>query len=165
MFVPTGSVVVVRTAEPPLNDTVPRLVLPLLNVTEPAATPPYCPDTVAVRLTDCPKLDGFIDEVNVVVELALVTVWLTAVDVLPAKFESPVYTAVIEFVPTGSVVVAKTAEPPLSDTVPRLVLPLLNITVPVATPPNCPDTAAVRLTDCPKLEGFSDDFKVVEVLA
>jgi hypothetical protein len=140
-------------------------VLPLLNVTEPAATPPYCPDTVAVRLTDCPKLDGFIDEVNVVVELALVTVWLTAVDVLPAKFESPVYTAVIEFVPTGSVVVAKTAEPPLSDTVPRLVLPLLNITVPVATPPNCPDTAAVRLTDCPKLEGFSDDFKVVEVLA
>jgi hypothetical protein len=87
--VPTGKAVVTKTAESPLRDTPPRLVLPLLNVTEPVATPPYCPDTAAVMVADCPKLEGFADEVKVVVELALLTVWLTAVDVLPAKSESP----------------------------------------------------------------------------
>jgi len=89
VFVPTGSIAVVKTAEPPLKGTVPRLVLPLLNVTEPVATPPYSPEMFTVRLTDCPKLEGFADEINVAVELALFTVWLTAVEVLPAKSASP----------------------------------------------------------------------------
>jgi hypothetical protein len=31
--------------------------------------------------------------------------------------------------------------------------------------PNCPETVAVMLTDCPKVEGLSDDFKDVVELA
>ena len=85
------------------------------------------------------------------------TTWVTAFDVLPAKFGSPLYTAVIESVPTGNAVVVKPAEFPLRDAVPRLVLPLLNVTVPVAVPPNCPVTVAVRIADCPKVEGFTDE--------
>jgi hypothetical protein len=54
---------------------------------------------------------------------------------------------VIEFVPSGKAVVAKTAEPPLREALPRLVLPSLNVTVPVAMPPYCPVTVAVRFTD------------------
>jgi hypothetical protein len=47
-----------------------------------------------------------------------VTTCCTAFDLLPAKFESPPYTAVIEFVPTFSVDVVKLAEPPLNVPVP-----------------------------------------------
>ena len=91
MSVPSGKAVVAKTAEPPLSGALPRLVLPLLNVTAPVAVPPYCPVpvTVAVKLTDCPTTEGFTDEVNVVEEPALFTTWLTAVEVLPVKFASP----------------------------------------------------------------------------
>ncbi len=64
-------------------------MLPLLNVTVPVAIPPYCPVTVTVKSMDCPTTEGFTDEINVVVELASLTVWLTAVEVLPAKSASP----------------------------------------------------------------------------
>ena len=73
-----------------LTDALPRLVLPLLNVTVPGvATPLNCPDMLAVKVTDCPNVEGFRDDFNVVEELALLTVWLYAVEVLPAKFRSP----------------------------------------------------------------------------
>jgi hypothetical protein len=75
--VPSGKAVVAKTAEPPLREALPRLVLPLLNVTVPVAMPPYCPVTVAVRFTDCPTAEGFNDETNAVEELALFTVTLT----------------------------------------------------------------------------------------
>jgi hypothetical protein len=55
----------------------------------PVATPPNCPETVAVRVTNSSKPEGFGDEVNVVEEVALLTVWLTVFDVLPEKFKSP----------------------------------------------------------------------------
>jgi hypothetical protein len=74
--VPSGKAVVAKTAEPPLREALPRLVLPLLNVTVPVAMPPYCPVTVAVRFTDCPTAEGFNDEPNAVEELALFTVTL-----------------------------------------------------------------------------------------
>jgi hypothetical protein len=44
-----------------------KLPLPLLNVTVPVGVPPDCPVTVAVSVTDSPKMDGFGDEVNTVV--------------------------------------------------------------------------------------------------
>jgi hypothetical protein len=67
--------------------------------------------TLAVKVTDCPTFDGFGDEAKAVVVVALFTTWVIAFDVLLAKFESPPYIAVIEFVPTGSVEVVKLAEP------------------------------------------------------
>ena len=57
--------------------------------------PTNCGVTLAVKVTDCPKFDGFSDEVRAVVVVALLTTWLTAFDVLAAKFESPLYTALI----------------------------------------------------------------------
>jgi hypothetical protein len=38
----------------------------LLKVTVPVTVPPNCPETDVERVTDCPKLEGFRDEVNVV---------------------------------------------------------------------------------------------------
>jgi len=87
--VPDGSAAVVSTATLLLRDAVPRLVLPLLKVTVPVAVPPNCPETVAVKVTDCAVTEGLGDEVKVVDEVALPTNWLAAVDVLPAKFASP----------------------------------------------------------------------------
>ena len=69
-----------KTAEPPLSQTVPRVVLPLLKVTEPVAMPPYCPETVVVKVTFWARSEGFGDEVKVVVELAWLTCWLIAFD-------------------------------------------------------------------------------------
>jgi len=55
------------------------------------ASPLNCGATLAVKVTACPKFDGFNEEAKAVV--ALLTTWLTAFDVLPEKFESPLYTA------------------------------------------------------------------------
>jgi hypothetical protein len=66
--------VVVKPAEPLLKDILPKLVLPLLNATEPVAVPPNCPETVAVSVTDAPEAEGFSDETSAVEELALLTV-------------------------------------------------------------------------------------------
>jgi hypothetical protein len=153
--VPTGSVVVVKLAALPLREALPRLVLPLLNVTVPVAVPPNCPETVAVKVTDWPEGEGFSDEVKVVVEPAFPTTWLTAVDVLPAKSESPPYAAVMESVPTGSAVVVKLAAPPLSAPVPREFVLFRNVTFsPLGGAPLPEDTVALRVTGSPKTEGF-----------
>jgi hypothetical protein len=72
---------------------------------------------------------------------------------------------VIESEPSGKTVVANTAEPLLREALPRLVLPLLNVRVPVDVPPYCPVTVAVRFTDCPTAEGFTDETSAVDELA
>jgi hypothetical protein len=51
--------------------------------------PPDDDETVAVKVTDCPDPDGFIEEARAVVVEARLTTWLTTFDVLPIKFESP----------------------------------------------------------------------------
>jgi hypothetical protein len=72
---------------------------------------------------------------------------------------------VIESAPTGSAVVSKAAEFPLRDAVPSAVLPLLKVTMPVAVPPNCPETVAVKVTDCCKAEGVGNEINVVKEVA
>jgi hypothetical protein len=74
--VPSGKAVDATLAVPPFRETLPRLVFPLLKVTEPVAVPPYCPVIVAVKFTDCPTAEGFTDETNAVEELALLTITL-----------------------------------------------------------------------------------------
>ena len=84
------------------------------------------------------------------VVVALSTTCFTAFDVLPAKFESPPYTALIALVPTLSVEVVKLAEPPLNVPVPRTVVPFLNVTVsPSGGAPALDVTTAVKVTACP----------------
>jgi hypothetical protein len=93
------------------------------------------------------------------------TTCFTGFDVLRAKFESPLYTALIPVVPTFSVEVAKLAKPPNNFFVPSTVLPFLNVTIPpFGGAPNSEDTVAITTTFCPSVEGFGEDVSVVTVL-
>jgi hypothetical protein len=48
--------------------------------------------------------------------------------------------------------------PPLSEIVPRTLEPsAVNVTVPVGVPPPVEVTVAVKVTDWPNVDGFSDD--------
>ena len=65
---------------------VPRVVVPSLNVTVPAAAEG---ETVAVKVTDAPNPDGFADEASVTVVFALFTVCVSTEDVVVLSFPSP----------------------------------------------------------------------------
>jgi hypothetical protein len=91
----------------------------------------------------------------------------SAAEVLPLKFESPLYTAEIECVPSASDAVANVALLPLSVEVPNTLAPSLKVTVPVGVP--APEATAskvaVNATVAPEVEGFKEDAIVVFVLA
>lgn len=162
--VPEASEEVAKAATPPLRGMLPSVFVPLLNVTVPAGVPLNCGATVAVKVTDSPKVDGFTDETRPVVVLAWFTTWLTAFEVLLVKDVSPLYTAVMECVPAAKVFDENFATPPLRVLVPSVLVPLLNVTVPVGVPP--PDegvTVALKVTDWPKVDGFSDEVRAVFV--
>ena len=77
----------------PFNADEPRVLLPLRKTTVPVGTPPL-PLTVALNVTEFPAGAGFCDELIVVVlELtagtALVMIWDSTVEVLPAKVLLP----------------------------------------------------------------------------
>ena len=63
---PAARLEVEYCAVPLLSTTVASVVLPSLNATLPAGVPD-ADTTVAVNVTDCPTLEGFCDEPNVVV--------------------------------------------------------------------------------------------------
>ena len=75
---------------PPLSVTVPSVVEPFANVTEPVGVPlpGAFAATVAVKVTDWPKTDGFADETTDVVVLSWLTVWVS-VPALVLKLVSP----------------------------------------------------------------------------
>ena len=75
----------------PLSVPVPSVVAPSLKVTVPVGVPEpgAVAVTVAVKVTDAPKSDGFAELLTAVVVAVLLTTWLTADEVLVAKFESP----------------------------------------------------------------------------
>ena len=65
--VATVGVAVANVAFPPLSAPVPKTVLPFLNVTVPVGVPvPVCV-TVAVNMTDWPNIEGFFEDVTLVV--------------------------------------------------------------------------------------------------
>ena len=85
-------VMAAEVAEPEVRVIAEPMALPLSkNWTVPVAVPApgETAATVAVNVTDCPKTEGFTEDVNAVVVLALVTTWLTAVLVLVMKLVSP----------------------------------------------------------------------------
>jgi hypothetical protein len=101
---------------------------------------------MAVKFTDWPNVDGFGDEVSAVVAVTLFTVCDTVPEVLPVKFESPPYAAVMECVPIVSVLTVSVAWFELKVAVPSVFPPSLNVKVPVALPPNCGVRVAVNVT-------------------
>ena len=68
--VPAGSVVVVHAAvrdEESVTAEQPLIVVPFeVNATVPVGVGGPAGDTVAVNVTDCPTVDGFIDDTTVV---------------------------------------------------------------------------------------------------
>ena len=74
---------------PPVSELVVKVATPLLIVPVPIdvppsrnATDPVAPDvTSAVKVTLAPKVEGFSEEARLAVEVALFTVWTTAVEV------------------------------------------------------------------------------------
>jgi hypothetical protein len=148
---PTASVLVVNVAIPPDNVPVPNVTVPSRNVTVPEGLPApgATTVTVAVKVTLCPTIDGFRDEVMLVVVLALLTAEVNTPLVLPLKFVSPAYEAVIEWDPTASALVVNVAVPPDNVPVPSVTVPSRNVTVPDGLPAPGATTAtvAVKVTD------------------
>jgi hypothetical protein len=83
---PAASVEVAKLAPPPLSVPVPSVVLPSLKVTVPVAAEG---ETVAVKVTEEPNVDGFAEEASATVVLALFTVWVRVDEVLVLSFASP----------------------------------------------------------------------------
>ena len=83
---PTANVETASDADPPPIVAVPSAVVPSRNCTIPV---PVAGDTVAVKVTDWPTVDGFKDEVNVVVLAALFTVWVRTAELLAVVLVSP----------------------------------------------------------------------------
>src|SRR5260370_12485256 len=146
--VPAGSEDVVAVAAPPVSVDVPKVVVPLVNVTVPV-TPV---GSVAVNVTDWPGVEGFVEETKVMTGVVLATTWVS-VPVAELLFPSPLYVAVMGSLPAGSEDVVAVATPPVSVDVPQVAAPLVNVTVPV-TPLG---SAAVKVTDWPRAEGFSEE--------
>jgi hypothetical protein len=167
---------VVKVATPPLRVPVPIELAPSRKVTVPVGVPApgATGETVAVNLTDCPKTEGFTDEATVVEVGAGLTAWLRVPE-LPLKPPSVfVYTALMVCGEPLTVrvavapLVAVTAVPdPDSGTTPPNGAPSTeNWTEPVgvAVSPEVLATVAVKVTDCPKIDGFTEEVTVVEVV-
>ena len=117
---------------------------------------------VAVNLTDWLMIAGLMDEVTVVVVVAVLTVWVSGVDELEAKPPPPVYSAVTEFARTGSEETAIEARPFVTVPLATTVEPSKSKTVPVGLP-ELAVTRAVNVTACPYTEELSEDVNTVVV--
>jgi hypothetical protein len=129
--------------------------------------------TLAVKVTDCPRIDGFTEEVTVVEVGAGLTVWPRFPE-LPLKFPSVfVYTALMVCGDpiTVRVAVAPLAafpEPESGTAAPNSTPSTENWTEPVGVAALMPApavlaTVAVKVTDCPKIDGFTEEVMIVEV--
>jgi hypothetical protein len=87
-WLPAASAAVVNVATPPVSVTVPSVVVPSLKATVPAGVPP-ADVTVAVNVTGCPKVDGFVEDATSVLVAAGSTTWERSVDVFAEKLSSP----------------------------------------------------------------------------
>lgn len=160
---PTAREEVVKVAAPlEFSVAVPIDVLPSRKVTVPVGIPAVGLATVALKVTGWPATQGLNDEVSVTVVGMLLTTSVNAADVLEPKFVSPLYCAVIEWMPMASEDVVKVATPlELSATVPIDALPSRKVTAPVGVPLAVLVSVAVNVTDWPTTEGLSEEASVV----
>jgi hypothetical protein len=84
--------------------------------------PENCGETVIVKVTAVPVLEGFAEEATTADVAALFTVSARAADELAVTFPSPLYAAVMEWEPTDSLTL-RVAVFPLRLTLPNAVLP------------------------------------------
>jgi hypothetical protein len=65
--------------------------------------------------------------------------------------------------PTARLEVDNVATPEVKVTTPSVLVPSMNLTVPVGVPvTETGDTVAVRVTDCPYSDGLAEDVRLVE---
>ena len=88
---PTASAEVESEATPPLNMLVPRTEAPSMKVTWVEGVPAAggFAVTVAVKVTELPKKEGFAELPTTVVVLALFTTWFSVADVQEANVRLP----------------------------------------------------------------------------
>src|SRR5579884_3454431 len=111
---------------------------------------------VDVKVTEAPEADGFCEEATTVVVGPRLITSSSACDVTGALALSPLYAAVMAYVPTARLFLESLATPPLTVTVARAVVPLINVTVPVGGGP--PEVrVAVKSTFCAQMAGFASD--------
>ena len=131
-----------------VRGAVPSELVPSRKVIVPVAEPAAgC--TVAARVTDCPNVAGFVLAAIAVDVAAGFTVSFSAADVLPAKFVSPLYCAVMDWEPAGKEETVSCAVPFESETVPRVVVPFRKVTEPVGPVPELACTVAENVTSWP----------------
>lgn len=158
-----------------MSGLVPNVVEPSMKMIEPVGVTvlPDGPVTVAVKVTDSPCAEGFTEELRAVAvdsRAAAFTICVSIPEVDPLKFESPLYTAVMDCEPVESEDVLYVATPDaLRVPLPSVVPPSMNVTDPVgaAELPDAPATVAVNVTGCPVVEGLAEEVTtiVVEALA
>lgn len=90
-WLPRLSVEVLNVAIPPLSVFEPKVVAPSLKVTVPVGVPDPGATalTVAVKVTDWPKTEGFADDATAVVVLSVFTICVRMEEVLVEKLELP----------------------------------------------------------------------------
>ena len=162
-WLPTARVEEVNVALPAVTVTaLASVVVPSVNLTVPVGVP-LDEVIVAVSVTDDPDVDGFAEEVTVVVVDPPVTTCDSAVLALLVKPPVPVKVATIECVPAARVDVAKVALPAETATFDaNVVAPSVKVTVPVGVPPE-EVIVAVKVTDDPDADGFADELSAVLV--
>jgi hypothetical protein len=148
-WVPTVSVETVSCALLLARVAVPSELVPSTKVIVPVAVEPAGGCTVAVRATACPNVAGFVFATITVDVATGFTVSTSAVDVLPAKFESPLYCALMDREPAAKEETASCAVPFESETVPRVVVPFRKVTEPVGPVPELARTVAEKVTSWP----------------
>jgi hypothetical protein len=113
-----------------------------------------------ISVTPGPNTAGLTEEPSAVVVAARLTVCVKAGDVLPVKLLLPPYTAVSAWLVAAKLEVTKLACPELFRvSVPSVVLPSRNVTVPVGVPAHGATglTVAVNATAWPNTDGLADD--------
>lgn len=149
--VPDAKDLVANVAEPLLSATGPEMaVVPSKKVTVPEA---FAGVTAARKVTGVPalKVSSFPAVVSVSVVLALATFTVSAADVAPLKFASPLYCAVMECDPAPRAEVLMEAVPALRGTLPEMGEPLSKkVTVPDAL---AGATLAVKVSELPNVGG------------
>src|SRR5579863_494583 len=154
-----------RLAMLPVSGTLPRTVVPDLNVTVPVGLPLVVTVTAAVNVTSCPTVEGFRLDASVVLLGYLLTTCFSAGDVLPVLFTSPRYFAVMEWLPEALNEASMLACPFTSVAEPSDRVPDLKSTVPLTVPWCWLVTVAMKVMVCPTNAGFSDEVTAEVVLA
>src|SRR5712692_3051548 len=166
LWIPTDRLAVVDAAWLATRTLVSNMVPLSKNVTVPVGIPEpgAFAVTVAVNETGCPKTEGLTLETTVVVVSSRFTTWMRGVALLGLRLPSPLYFAVMVWLPTLKLDVTKAAIPlPSRVTVASVVVPSLKVTLPCAVPlaGGTGTTAAVMVTVCPKTDGLAEELSVV----